>query len=529
MVAVYSVRPGRRRKTNIGVRTITKLSGAGMKTAESTFKPAFMLMLGRLGAFTVTFISGPLLARIFSQSEFGTYKQFLLLVGTLYILGQLGFAESLYYFLPGNVQASGRYAFNSLLVLGSMGTLFALAIVVSPVWVANWLNNAELAQYLLLASVYLVFMMMGALLEITMICRKRYQLATASYVISDIFRVALLLVPALITHDLRWTFIGGIVFFTIRFLAMVWFFRTEFGADFRFDASLLRSQAAYALPFAASGVFFTIQHNYHQYAVSYHFDAATFAIYAVGCLQIPIVDFMATPASNVMMVQMRERLRRDQSVGLLDIWHDTSRKLALLFFPLVGLLAVNALPLITVLYTTAYAASAPIFAIWSLTILFAALQTDGVLRVFAQNRWLMLTHAVRLAAIVSFMGVFLSTFNIIGAVFLTLCGALLSKVMMLIRIKTLLQTKFVTLLPWKDLGFVLLTAMLAAVPSAIMNVKLDVPAFVLLPLAGMTYMVTYAVLVFGLGLVSDAEKTALKRSLYVWNRRTGESRNEASL
>ena len=34
-----------------------------------------------------------------------------------------------------------------------------------------------------------------------------------------------------------------------------------------------------------------------------------FAIYAVGCLQIPLVELIASPACNVMMVGMRERLR----------------------------------------------------------------------------------------------------------------------------------------------------------------------------------------------------------------------------
>ena len=43
--------------------------------------------------------------------------------------------------------------------------------------------------------------------------------------------------------------------------------------------------------------------------------------------------------------------------GLLPIWHDTTRKLALLFFPFVGLLVVNAYGLITLLFTRSYAAS----------------------------------------------------------------------------------------------------------------------------------------------------------------------------
>jgi O-antigen/teichoic acid export membrane protein len=494
-----------------------------MKASESTFKPALMLMSGRLAAFTVTFFSGPLLARLFTQTEFGTYKQFLLVAGTLFALGQFGFSECLYYFLPARPKSAGRYAFNSLLMLGSVGVLCALVLAANAFRIADWMKNPELSDYLLLTGIYLLFNLMGTLLETTLICRKKFRLATASYVVSDVLRVAFLLVPALITRSLAWTFIGAITFCVLRVATMVAMFRKEFGSEFRFDAGLLREQFLYTLPFSAYVTLYTIQNNYHQYAVSYHFDAATFAIYSVGCLQIPLVDFMATPASNVMMVQMGEHLREGKVERLLGVWHETTRKLAFVFFPLVGILIVNAFPLITLLYTKSYAASVPIFMIWSLSILGAAFQTDGVLRVFAENRWLMFTNFLRLAVVVSLMSWFLNSFHLTGAVLVTLSGILMAKLCMLVRIKKLLQASLSQLLPWKALGAVLLVAMLAAVPSLILTARLDIPIFMLLPLSGMAYMIAYGALVLGLGLLTEGEKATLKRSLYVWNRRSSQS------
>ena len=87
------------------------------------------------------------------------------------------------------------------------------------------------------------------------------------------------------------------------------------------------------------------------------------------------------------MVQMGEHLRDDRRHRLLEVWHDTTRKLSFVFFPLVALLIVSALPLITLLFTKAYAASVPIFMVWSLSVLSAAFQTDGVLR-SARKSWL---------------------------------------------------------------------------------------------------------------------------------------------
>jgi len=354
---------------------------------------------------------------------------------------------------------------------------------------------------------------MGTVLEITMINRKRFRLATGTYVVSDVLRAALLVVPALVTRSLEWTFIGGIIFCMLRFITVFKYFRSEFVSDIRFDTALLRQQFAYAIPFFSSVVVHIVQQNFHQYAVSWHFDAKTFAIYSVGCLQIPLVDFMATPASNVMMVQMGENVRAGLPERLLDIWLETTRKLSFVFFPLVGLLIVNAYPLITLLYTTAYAASVPIFMVWSLSILFSIFQTDGVLRTFAQNRYLLIINITRLSAIVALMSWFFSAMNLMGPVILTLSGMLIAKIMAVVKVRSLLQTTFSRVLPWKTLGSVLIVSMLSAIPAMLVNSRLDMPSIVLLPISGIAYLATYSILI--LGLLNESEKNSLRRVVSV--------------
>lgn len=500
-----------------------------MQRTDSTFKPALMLMSGRAMGFAVTFFVPALLARVFTQSEFGTYKQFILVTGTLFSIGQFGLAECLFYFLPAKPEKAGRYATNSLVMLGVMGVICGSILVLNAPRVAHWLNNEPLTRYMPVAAFYLTFLLMGTVLEITMISRKNFRVATVTYVASDVLRAASLLLPALITHNLEWMFVGTTVFCAMRVAAILGYLRVQFGHDLRFDTSVLREQLGYAIPFCCSVIVQIVQQNYHQYAVSWHFDAATFAIYSVGCLQIPLVDFMATPTANVMMVQMGEDLREGRHDLLLAVWQDTTRKLAFVFFPLVGLLVVNAFPLITFLYTTSYAASVPIFMVWSLSILFAVLPTDGVLRTFAENRWLLITNITRLCMAVALMGWFIATFHLMGAVLITLSGMFLAKVMALARMTKLLRASVARLMPWRNLGSILMISMVSAVPSAILNAKSSFPPLVLLPLSGIAYMGTFTLLVLAFGLLTEEEKAVMKRSLYVWNRRSPEPRREAGI
>ena len=362
-----------------------------------------------------------------------------------------------------------------------------------------------------------------------MISRKRYSLAASTYAASDLLRAAFLLVPALLTRSLAWALMGTVIFFGIRLCAAFAYFRWEFGSEVRPDTQLLKEQWVYVLPYTLAGIVQVIQQNYHQYLVAFNFDAATFAIYSVGCLQIPLVDFVSTPTSNVMMVRMSEKLRDGDDRGVLSIWHDATRKLALIFFPLVGLLLVDAYRLITFLFTTAYVASVPIFMLSSLSVLTAALQTDGVLRVFAQIRYMFVTNIVRLVMVLLLMGWSLRVFGLMGAIMVTLLGILLARIMALCRIRKVLQTTYPQLLPWRSLGKTLIAAMMAAIPVIILNARESAAASVMLIVSGMVYVAVYAVLVLIFRLLSRQEIEAIKRIVYVWNRRSIESSRQARL
>src|SRR5215831_13341947 len=148
-----------------------------MPSDDSTFKPAFKLMSGRVAAFAITFLTPVLLVRVFSQSEFGTYKQFMLITYTLFLIGQCGLAECLFYFLPKKPEHSPRYVMNSMVMLAISGGVCLLGLLLAGPYVVKWMSNPDLGQYLLVMGAYLFFMLTGTVLEITMIARKRYNLA----------------------------------------------------------------------------------------------------------------------------------------------------------------------------------------------------------------------------------------------------------------------------------------------------------------------------------------------------------------
>ena len=450
---------------------------------------AALLVVGRVIGLVASFAIGIVLARMFTPAVFGTYKQFFLVYMTLYGLAQFGMAESLYYFVPRNPAMTPRYACNALIALALAGVGCALALFAWREPIAAKLSNPPLADYMWLAGLFLTFMLMSTVLEIVMVSRKKHLMAAITYACSDIVRTLFFIVPALLFVSLRAVFIGATLFAALRLVMLLGALWRQYGREFRMDARLLTEQLAYALPFALAVGVEVIQTNYHQYIVASRFDAATFAIYAVGCLQIPLVDMIMTSTVNVMMVKMAEDASHgDTTVGL---WHETICQLAFLMVPLSVFLFAIAQPLIVTLYTTRYLASVPIFMVWSLTILPSIFGVNAVLRVFAQTRFLLVMNLLRLGTVALLIGWFLGVFGMSGAVLVTLVSTTLVTLVGVGRIAQLLHLSFVESLPWRRLAAIFARAIVAALPVAWIARELALKPFVLLGLGGIVYAAIY--------------------------------------
>lgn len=207
-----------------------------------------------------------------------------------------------------------------------------------------------------------------------------------------------------------------------------------------------------------------------------------------------------------MMVKMGEDLRDGRNADALELWLDTTRKLALLFAPLVGGLIVTAPKLIVLLFTANYAASVPLFMVWSTSMLFAAIMTDSVLRVHAETRFLVVLNVLRFAVVALTIVPFLSRFGLMGAVLVTLLATTLAKLVALVRVSSILRCGPGRVLPWRSLLSISAVAFGAALPCLLLEPALKLPALPALLILGAVYAAGYALLLWFFGPLSREER-----------------------
>ena len=466
----------------------------------SSLRPVVWLMVGRALGQAVAFIIPVVLVRTFDPALFGSYKRLFLLYGTLYGIAQLGLAESLYFFVPRHPATAGKLAANAMFGLADAGLVCIAVLFGAQTQVARGLGDPGLADLVPWVGLFLAPMLISSVLEIAMVSRKANAQAALAYMGSDLLRAGFLVLPALLFFSLKALLAGAIAFALVRLAATLLWLGKRLG-ELRFDRALLKIQLGYALPFALAVTVDMVQANFHQYVVSSRTDAASFAVYSVALLQVPLVDQTATTTSSVAMVQMGEALQRGRPEEVRGIWHDIVYKLGALFCPLVALLLVCAPEMLSVLFTDRYAASVPLFQLASLGILLFALQTDTVLRVLAATRFFLALNLLRLGVVAALIFPFITRFHLMGAVAATLVAALVARGVALVRIAQLLKLGLAGLLPWRRLSLAAGASALAGLCAVAARASVSWPSLPRLVFTSLVFTLVYAALARMLGML----------------------------
>ncbi len=419
-----------------------------MKKPISLLRLATPLMVGRGISAILTFSIPIVLARSLDQHNYGTYKQFFLLAATIYLIGQVGLTASLYYFIPRQSGADRGRIFvqtlGGLFVVGAVGAVLVM-LFTGPV-AARW-NNPTLDALRLPLALYIWFFLAAAPLEIGLTSTNRTTWAGVTYVISDLFKTAALVGPILLGRGVTGLAWAVTAFAAVRLVA-AWAlaFSGAMGKAALPTRASVKEQLAYSVPFAGAVFLATAQMQLSQFFVASMTDASTYAIYAVGILQLPLTDMLYTPIAEVMMVRLASSKTEDAP----GVFREAVARLALFFLPLAGFALAVGPELIPTLYTAAYLASVPIFLIAVFELPLSALPVDGLLRSYNATGTLLRTGFLRLALAAFLVPIAFFALGLPGAMLGYALTQWTAKVFLLWRASVRLRAPMRSLIPWRE-------------------------------------------------------------------------------
>jgi O-antigen/teichoic acid export membrane protein len=505
------------------------------KQRSSLTVQAFWLLIAKTLAFVFAFALPVLLTRSMSQNEYGLFKQVFLIVNTAIALLPLGFGMSTYYYLPreNDVRRRGQIILNILLFNLMMGAVACAVLVFWPGLIATIFKDPSIPNYAAPVGVVILLWLFAAFLEIVPIANQELRLATVFIIAGQLTRTILLLAAAIVFDTVQALVYAAVIHGVLQSLALLWYVSSRFPGFWRgFDWSLTRKQVAYALPFGLAGLLFTIQTDLHNYFVSNRFSAATFAVYSIGVAQLPLVGILRESVSSVILPRISYLQEQGQAREIIVLVANAIRKLAVAYLPLYVLLMITGREFLTFMFTSAYAASWPIFAI-NLTLLPLSLfEVDAVVRAYEGHRFFLLKLQIVLSVLMVFaLWYGISRFGLIGAISVVVLINFLLRVVLAARFSRVLGAGFRDLLLLKDVVKVAIASIVAGVVCLFVHSMLIASGarpFVILVVCSAVFASIYLPAILLLRVPTSDEREKVRRGVgrlqqFVYLRRSANS------
>lgn len=458
--------------------------------ADSILTRARPLLVARLAGAALTLAVPMVLARALLPASYGTFKQGYLVAMTIASILPMGLTQSLYYFVPRERETRDVFVAQTLLAHLLLGGVASALILAGAPLIGAHFSNPELRATAPWFAAVAGLTIAGAPLDIAWNASGRVWAAGLARLGTEAGRSAGLVLGALVGGSLRGALAGVTAALALR--AAFAFVALAHRHGLAFRVSTLRRQIAYALPFGLAWVLIVPQQQFHHYAVGAAVSAAAFAIYSVGTFQLPIVDVLYTPVSELLQIGLAEveGSGRPPRSGL-PLFHEAVNQLAFAFVPVVGVLVVVAPEVIELLFSPVYLPAVPIFRVAALSVLLASLPLDGVMRARAQNRFMLMLSAAKLAVTALLVVAGLALRGPIGALAGWIAAEGLSRATMLWRAAALFEVPLRRILPLRALSHEAV-ATACAMPLAWLAVN-AVPGPVLgrLAASGIAYAAAY--------------------------------------
>jgi O-antigen/teichoic acid export membrane protein len=481
---------------------------------------AFWVLAAKSIGFALTLALPLVIVRTLSQLEFGLYKQAFLLVGTAVSVLPLGFGMSAFYFLPRQRANHQAVVLHIVLVHLAVGTVAAGALVLWPGSLVAIFGSADLVPYAPMLAAVIVTWTVAAFLEIVPMACQDLVASTAFIVGSQVSKTAVFVVAARAGGSVGALIAAAILQGVAQIAVLILYLRSKFpGFWFSFDWPTLRTQASYALPLGLSSLAWKLQNDLPHYFVAHAFGASAYAIFAVGVFNLPLIYLLRESVGSVMLPRVSRLEQEEKPRDILQLLARVARKLALVYFPVYVFLLVAGREIITLLFTSQYAASWPIFAIYITIIPAGVLVLDPITRAYAEQRFFMLKVRLVLLALMTVVFVLgIEWLGMLGTIVVVVAAQVAGTAVAALRLVRVMRVSRADLAPFSVLGRIAAAAAAAGTVCAALRWAMGPAApLTVVAVGGVLYTVVYGVALAAVRVVHRDDWVVL-RDLFDRNR-----------
>lgn len=473
-----------------------ELSGYTLRKHAST------LFAGKVVATALMFAVPLVLVRILSKTDFGIYKQSMLLVAFFTAMLQMGITQSLYYFYSYG-KSNRKLISQTFYIFVSIAVLFSILYWLFSRHIPSLIRGLDEPAVIRNTGIYIVLFFISFFFETLLILEREARRLLLFLLLDNSARTAFAIIFAYIYSDVSMILLGLILYGVLKLAVLLIYLIMRYRFPCRLSA-ISRVQAfrqiRYALPLGGGKMVGEIGRKADRFILTAFLSASGYAVYTIGTLRIPL-DIAYLSIGNTALPRIAEFYRAGRKDLMAELWHKVIFYYALFTIPVILFCEIFATEIITFLFTAEYLEAVPVFRIFILIYLGYMLARGSILKASNNTGYAFRANVYSMISGVGLGLVLIRYFGIMGGVISAVTASSVNVFYQVYVSRRILDLSFREWLPWKRIASILMLSAFSILPA--MPVKLADMRNIYTIIAGFAiYSLILAFLLDRFGLIS---------------------------
>lgn len=356
--------------------------------------PSFHILFSGASVAIIFLACDLVFTRRFSQEDFGTWRQLMLLVSLGTTLISLGMPEGYRYFISYDPKNTFRHAISLIATTIAIALLLQSFLVLGGMnLIVKGFNNNSLNYFLYSLPVIFVIVTLSRAIRYLMInnkhTKKLYRYSIYCIVISFGLIACTWPLYDQLSPQQFWWWMSGLVtmIYLVLFLPYIFVFFDQRAAVGWKEAFKINPYLKIGFPIYIATFVGVITLNLDKGIVSAFTDPVVFAIYSIGAIELPVVGMIGASIMQKIFPDLVSSYSKGKVQEAKKLWLSTTLKSTRITLPIVLLMMIISGPLIEILFTQKYVDAVPIFQTYLLVGLWRNTQYGALIIASGKTKW----------------------------------------------------------------------------------------------------------------------------------------------
>lgn len=433
-----------------------------------------------------------------------------------------GMPRSIYYFMP-RVTNRKNFVLYSYLLINLLG-LVALVVILSGRVTINTLfyNSDMILMGLCFLAWYVFLSSNGQIYTSVLLSNNNGKTVALTNVMLSILSFIAITTPLFLFMGLDGVFWGILIRYIVGYVVQGFIALKKTPGNFSkiTHPECFAEQLKYMLPLGLISLVAIASSSIDRIIITFFMSIEDFALYDRGAMHIPIISTLSITVGAVIMPRLVDCYKNREIEKLLDIWHLSIEKVALIVFPCFIFLFIYAQQIITLLYTESFVDSIIIFRIYLFILPLGITIFGNVFSAANKNMYLLYMQigGVLLNAVLCV--VMVRAYGNIGPAIATAIMRTALFITSIAAIKYMLHIKVKEVFPWAFLSKLMVCSIISGIIPFCIGNMVDLPKMSIILICFPTYFLTYYFIADRFSMIKEDDKqTIFKWSGINWMRK----------